>query len=477
MKTIKYLFLSALLMGFSMAANAQTGTAADVNAVKQLVKNKPADYDKQLKAFIKANKKNPDQLVALGRALYEAADYTNATLFANAAFSAKKNFPSAFNLLGDIASVSEEDGGKAASYYEQAIYFDPKDPEAYRKYATVYRRVSIDGAVAKLEDLRQQRPDYPVDALIAHINYLSMRYTATMDAYANVLESQMTPQNYVEYAFSGYISKKYDKTLEVAQKGLKAYPNNATLTRLGLYSAAEQKNVAAALQYADALFNKIDKDSVKINAKDYLYYGRALENDSAFDKAVEAYQKGLAMAEDNDTKALFYESLSDTYKGLKDFPNAIAQYDNYLGVLSEVDATAFAGKPNLYMSWARILQGDEQKATFQKADQMFGELMEKYPGTEEFGNYQRARINANIDPTMTEGLAKPYFEKLVELITAREELDNTDKNRLENSYRYLMAYEVTITKDKEKALGYAKKVLELRPEDESVQRIIDVLSK
>ena len=70
MKTIKYLFLSALLMGFSMAANAQTGTAADVDAVKQLVKNKPADYDKQLKAFIKANKKNPDQLVALGRALY-----------------------------------------------------------------------------------------------------------------------------------------------------------------------------------------------------------------------------------------------------------------------------------------------------------------------------------------------------------------------------------------------------------------------
>ena len=41
----------------------------------------------------------------------------------------------------------------------------------------------------------------------------------------------------------------------------------------------------------------------------------------------------------------------------------------------------------------------------------------------------------------------------------------------------LMAYEVTITKDKEKALEYAKKVLELRPEDESVQRIIDVLSK
>lgn len=477
MKTMKYLFVSAMLMGFSMAANAQTGTAADVDAVKQLVKNKPADYDKQLKAYTKANKKNADNLVAIGRALYEASDYTNATAFANAAFSAKKNFVPAFNLLGDIASVSEEDGGKAASYYEQAIYFDPKDPDAYRKYATVYRKVSIDGAVAKLEDLRIQRPDYPVDALIAHINYLSMKYSAAMEAYANVPESQMTPQNYAEYAFSGYISKKYDKTLAITQKGLKAYPNNTTLTRLALYSATEQEDFATARQYADILFNKIDKDSVKINAKDHLYFGRALEGDSIFDKAVDEFQKGLTLAEDNDTKAQFYESLSDTYKGMKDFPNAIAQYDNYLGALKEVDATAFAGKPSLYMSWARILQGDEQKATFQKADQMFGELMEKYPGTAEFGNYQRARINANIDPTMTEGLAKPYFEKLVELITARENLDNTDKNRLENSYRYLMAYEVTITKDKEKALGYAKKVLELRPDDESVARIIEVLSK
>lgn len=477
MKTMKYLFLSAMLMGFGVAANAQTGTPADVAAVKELVKNKPADLAKQLKAFTKANKKNPENLVAIGRALYEANDYANATAFANAAFSAKKNYVPAFNLLGDIASVSEEDGGKAASYYEQAIYFDPKDPEAYRKYAIVYRRVSIEGAVAKLEELRQQRPDYPVDALIAHLNYISMKYSAAMDAYANVPQNQMDASNYVEYAFSGYISKKFDKTLEISETGLKAFPNNATLTRLALYSASEQKDYAKAGQYADALFNKIDKDSVKINAKDYLYYGRALDGDSLFDKAIEQYQKGFALAEDNDTKALFYENISDAYKGMKDFPNAIKSYDDYLSVLPEVDATAFAGKANLYMQWARIQQGDEQKATFQKADEMFGELLQKYPGTEEFANYQRARINANLDPDMSQGLAKGYFEKLVELITAHDNLDSTDKNRLENSYRYLMAYEITVTKDHEKALGYAKKVLELRPEDQSVTKIIETLEK
>lgn len=478
MKAIKYLFLGALLMGFSTAANAQTGTSADVAAVKELVKNKPADFDKQLKAYQKANKKNAENLVAIGRALYEANDYANATAFANAAFSAKKNYVAAFNLLGDIASVSEEDGGKAASYYEQAIYFDPQDPEAYRKYATVYRRVSIEGAVAKLEDLRAVRPDIPVDALIGHINYLSMKYTAAMNAFAEVPQEQMTTQNFVEYAFSAYISKKYEDLLSIAKKGLSKFPNNATLTRLAMYGATEAKDYTSAKQYAEAMFNKIDKDSIRLNGKDYLYYGQTLDGDSLFEAAIEQYNKGLTLVEDdNDLKGSFYENISEAYKGMRDFPNAIKSYDDYLATLSEVDATAFAGKANLYMQWSRFLVGDEQKASFEKADQMFAELLEKYPGAEEFGNYQRARINANLDPDMSQGLAKPFFEKVVELINAHESLDGTDKNRLENSYRYLMAYEVTITKDKDKALEYAQKVLELRPEDESITRIIETLNK
>ena len=69
MKTFKYLLLGALLLGGSAASMAQDGTKADVDAIKNLVKNKPADYDKQVKNFIKANKKNADNLVAIGRVL------------------------------------------------------------------------------------------------------------------------------------------------------------------------------------------------------------------------------------------------------------------------------------------------------------------------------------------------------------------------------------------------------------------------
>ena len=56
MKTVKYLFVGALLLCGSVTVMAQTGTSADIEAMKALVKNKPADYGKQVKNYIKANK-------------------------------------------------------------------------------------------------------------------------------------------------------------------------------------------------------------------------------------------------------------------------------------------------------------------------------------------------------------------------------------------------------------------------------------
>ena len=149
MKAIKYLFLAALTAGYSASAMAQSGTDADVQAVKNIISQKPADIEKQMKPFFKANKKNAANLVAFGRAFFEAKDTANAKVYANHALAAAKNqCAPAFILLGDIEALGDN-GGQAAAQYEQAIYTDPKDPEAYYKYANVYRKISPRGAVSK----------------------------------------------------------------------------------------------------------------------------------------------------------------------------------------------------------------------------------------------------------------------------------------------------------------------------------------
>ena len=103
MKAIKYLFIAALTVGYSANALAQDGSKADIDAVKKIISSKPADLDKQMKPYYKANKKNADNLVAFGRAFYEAKDTANAKVYANYALQASKNkSANAFILLGDI---------------------------------------------------------------------------------------------------------------------------------------------------------------------------------------------------------------------------------------------------------------------------------------------------------------------------------------------------------------------------------------
>lgn len=479
MKTIKYLFMSAMLMGFSTAANAQDGSKADVEAFKQIVNSKPADMEKQLKAYYKENKKNEENLVAFGRVFYDAEDYVNANVYAEYALKANKKYAPAYILQGDIAAVGEEDGGKAAIAYETAILYDEKNVDAYRKYANVYRKVDPNGAVEKLEALRKVDPNYPVDALIGHINYISLRYGKAIEAFDKAPLQSLSRMDYIEYAMANYHAKQYARSLEIAQAGLQKDPLNATLNRIALMNANEVKKYDVAMQYADNMFNKIDKDSVKLNDIDYLNYGKALAGSEQYDAAIEKFKAALNMStEDKSQHASIYKAMSDAYKSMKDFPNAIENYQQFLKADESADATEYASLGTLMMQYARSLEdnAEAQMEAYKKADQHFADLVAKFPDSEEYALFQRGRINNSLDPDMSQGLAKPHFERLIELISAREEADDTDKQRLEGGHRYLMAY-YNAKKDYVNALEHAKKLLELKPEDEGITKLVDMLTK
>ena len=477
MKTIKYLMMGAMLMGFSTAALAQDGTPADIDAVKNLVKAKPADYAKQIKAYLKANKKNNENLVAIGRVLMEGEDYANAEEFSNQTLlNTKYNYAPGYVLLGDIAAM-QEDGGKAATNYEQAIMADPKAPEAYRKYATVYRKIDPEGAVQKLEDLRQQVPGYPVDALIGHINYLSLRYGSANEAYSKVPVDQLKRMDFIEYAMSNYHGRQYDKALEIVKMGLAKEPLNATMNRIAMMCSNETKQYPEALQYAETLFTKVDKDSVTISDIDYQNYGKAYFGNNQFEEAIAKYKEALALpTEDKALHADLYKGISDSYKGMNDFPNAIEAYKQFLQAKADADATDYAGLGILINSYARTLEGEEKLAAQAKADEAYADLIAKFPDAEEYGLWQRGRINAQMDADLSKGQAKPYFERLGELINAHETIDDTDKSRLFDVHSYLMRFYVK-NKDSKAALEHARKLQELQPEDAEIQKVVEALEK
>ncbi len=472
MKTIKYLVMGVVLAGFSTTVMAQDGTKADIDAVKKIISSKPADLADQMKPFEKKNKKNAENLTEFARAFYEAKDTANAAKYAELALKANKSYAPAYILKGDLRALAE-DGGGAASLYDQAIYFDPKNPEGYRKYASVYRKIDPRGAIAKLNDLRTQLPDYPVDAIIGHINYISNNFDEAIAAYDKVPQAKLDKMDIIESAFSAYLTQKYDKGIEMAEFGLQKEPRNSTLNRLAMFCNTEKGNYDKALDFADRLFNK--SDSANISYMDYVYYGNALNGLKRHDEAIAMFQKALDQEFDNkDKRAGVIQTLANAYKGMEDYPNAIKYYEQYIAEVSKASASDYHSLAQLHVQHANTLEGDTKNDTFKKADDIYNNMQSKYADIDDFISFQRARIGMYMDPESKQELAKPHYEKLIEVIEAKAEKDKTDTNRLIEGYRYLINYYINIKDDTATAKTYAQKLQNIDPENEIAKMVLNL---
>ena len=475
MKAIKYLFMGMLMTGFSTQLMAQDGSKADVDAVKRIISSKPADLDKQMKPFYKANKKNAENLVAFGRAFFEAKDTANARNCAIQALAASKNkYSAAFVLLGDIEALSSDNGGSAAAQYNQAIYADPKNAEAYFKYANVYRKISPSEAIAKLEELRTQRPDVAVDALAGRIYYNANDFDKALSYYDKADRTKMEDRDLSDYAMAAYFKQQNQKSLDIAKYGLTRKPRNAAFNRLAFFNSTDLQKYDDALAYADALFNR--SDSAKFSYYDYTYYGNAYNGAKQSDKAIEMYQKALQMEDmDNkDKRAGVIKQLSDAYLEKEDFPNAIKHYQDYLSNIDKPSANDLAGLASLHMQHGSSLTATEQAEAFKRADAAYADLAEKYENAIEYATFMRARVNSQMDPDQSKGLALPFYQKLADLIGPKADKDNTDKARLNESYRYLIAYYLIQKDDKATATSYAQKLLQIDPESEIAKQVLEM---
>lgn len=471
MKAIKYLLMGVLTVGAGTSAMAQDAKTT-IDAISKIIKANPAAAKDQVKDVVKKNKKNAEVLVGIARAYYEVADTANAKLFAQQAIKANKNYSASYILLGDL-EVMKDDGGAAAGWYQQAIYFDPKNPDGYYKYANIYRGRSPEEAVAKLNDLRAQRPDLAVDALAARILYSSNRMEQSLQYYDKVGDkSKLEDVDITNYAMAAWMLQQRAKSIEMAKYGLTKNPRKAAWNRLAFYNLTDEGQTEEALTYADRLFNA--SDSAKISGYDYTYYGTALNNAKQYAKAIEMFKN--AMVENKDNAELLNsnrKSLSDAYLGLDDFDNATQYYEEYLKNAPKATASDMAGLATIYMNMATKLTGEQQKAAFKKADNVYAELGEKFPLNIDYANFMRARLNSNLDPETKEGLAKPFYEALVTSLANKADRDKADTARLLEAYRYL-GYYYLVKDNKATADTYWNKVLEIDPNNETAKQALGI---
>ena len=472
MKTLKYLVAGIMALSLSAPAMAQVDQAA-LGQVKNIIASK-VDVDKQIKGIVKEFKKNPAMLTAIGRAFLEAKDVTNATKYAEMALARDRKFAKAFILLGDVA-VANDDGGTAAQQYAQAKHADPKDPEGYYKYANILRGRSPLDAVANLEDLRVQRPDLAVDAMAGRILYNSNRLEDAISYYSKVSDmSKLEDEDITNYAMATWMHQEREKSLEVAKYGLTRDARKAAWNRLAFYNLTDMERTDEALQYADALFNR--SDSVKISGYDYTYYGTALKNAKQYDKAVEMFLKAAEANKDNkELLNMTYKNLSDVYIAIDDFDNGTKYYDIYLSGKEKPSAYDIAGLASIYQKMGADLTGQAQIDAFMKADATYAKLGETYPEQIDFANFMRARLAGAMDPEGEKGLAKPFYQAIVDHLANAENRDNSDNQRLVEAYRYLASHCLLVNNDKDGCIRNFQKVLEIDPENEDAKTALKAL--
>ena len=470
MKAIKYLVMGVLLTGFSASANAQS---AELNEALDGIKSQAPNVAKLAEVAFKKNKKNPEAILKIAQAFYAQKDTANARKYANLSNEAGKpkyQFAPAYLLLGDIEASYGTDGGKAASYYNQAITFNPKNPEGYKKWAMVYRKISPTQAAKKLEEMKVQCPDEDIDAFKGHIFMLANDEKQAYENYVKADINKLDKLGLNEFVRCSYFTGHFADAVRAAEAGIKLEPRNPTFNRIAMFANYELKNYDAAKDYIHKYF--FETDSAKISEYDHFY--TALIYQALEDKAnmYAHYDKALELVNDQSMikRWSILKSVSDSYLKDKEFENAIKYYEQYLACKPNLNFDDEEGMANIYSKYGDA-EPAKKKEMISKAIALFGTLAEKYPIQVVYATFMRAGLNNKLDDNMKNNLAKADYQKVVDLLANKADRTKGEDTMLKTSYHYLM-YNAFLNKNTAGAKEIAEKILVIDPEYKSALEIL-----
>lgn len=463
-----------MLLAGTLAAQAPVPEwQAGVDKVKSLIKTNPEQASDTAGELLKGkNKKNVQLVTSVTRAYLDAGQLKEAETYLGMARKADKKAPEVSVLEGDIA-FARKDIGRACQLYEQAIYFDPNYKDAYLKYAQAYKSASPSQAIEKLNRLKAIVPDcLEADKELAEVYYAANRFGQAAETYAKFINTPVaTEDDILKYAFALFLNHDFEKSLEVARKGLQKNARHAAFNRLVMYNNVDLKRHDKAEKAADAFFN--DSDNADYSYLDYRYYGALLSALKKYDRAIEEYGKAL---EKDATQVDLWREMADACELKNDYPQAIAAYKKYYDALAQDKQTS-----EELFRLGRLYYGEgtspdtlavrpaDRMAALQAADSVSALVAQQAPDSYP-GEMWRARTRSAMDPETTEGLAKPYYEKAVDMLLAKNEPKYNAA--LIECYSYLGYYHL-LKSDYAASKEYWNKILAIDPANATANKALD----
>lgn len=192
-----------------------------------------------------------------------------------------------------------------------------------------------------------------------------------------------------------------------------------------------------------------------------------------YDKAIIEYGKAL---DKDDTQVDLWREISDAHEMNNNYAEAIAAYRKYYDALAKEKKT-----PETLFQLGRLYYGQgtssdslavqpaDRKLALQSADSVFTLVSEQAPDSY-LGEMWRARTNSAMDPETTDGLAKPYYEKVMDMLLSKNEPKYN--SALIECYSYL-GYYYLLKSDYPTSKEFWNKILAIDPTNATAKKALE----
>ncbi|GAB3315646.1 tetratricopeptide repeat protein [Hymenobacter humi] len=432
-----------------------------------LAKGEVGPAEAQFEAAAKATKNKDAKLLTMIAQAYGESDVKDtgkAQNYLTAAQTAyKKDDPALMVARGDVFLHSDQGGGEAMTSFDRAIAANPSYAQAYYKKGVLnVRSRNFNAARESLSKAIELDPSYaPAYRELADMYYYAGQYDLALSTFQKYIGlAEKSPATDAQYASFLYLTKKYPEALAEVDKVLAADPKNLTMNRLRAYLLYETGDFNGAATAMDTYMKTAPAD--KIIPEDYSYQGRILARAGRADEGIAILNKAIASSTDPAKTSELQNDLATAYMAKKDYKSAISVFKKKLA----------GGKGDLTDQFrlATAFNGNKQYA---QADSTYNIIITARP-TYGPAYLARAKANANLDPEAKQGLAKPHYEKYIELSKAEGADPAKFREGLVEAYGYLGVYNFQ-KGDKATALSNFEQVLALDPENKGAANNIAIL--
>jgi tetratricopeptide (TPR) repeat protein len=364
-------------------------------------------------------------------------------------------------LLGD-AYLQQNNGGQAVSAYEDAATLDPKNGKPNYKIGNVFARSkNISASTEAYNKAIAADPEFTLAYKeLGEIYYIAKDGAKAVEAQKKYLSLTEKPeQGRLQLAFYLFMAKNYAEANALFATLIQSPDALPVTYRFYAVSLMESKDLANSRKVFEQYFAKAKPE--ELQASDYNYYGNALLSLNEDSLAIASgFDKSLAL---DSTQTEILQLKAETLFKDKRYAEAGDAYAKLAAARPSPAAKDYYDMGRAYYYGSKMVE----------ADSAFSKLVKLQPEMT-IGYTWKARTLASQDPELKQGLAKPYFDKVVELGSATPE---KNKNDLIEAYNYLASYSYNVSHDVNATKSYYQKILTLKPGDPTATENLSILKK